>query len=61
MQAEWKEQLKKQRHFYNKTIKFITKNGFIGELSFGLDWFFNRNNDGIEAYPQMGIPICKRF
>lgn len=41
--------------------KFLTKNGFIGELSFGVGRFFNRNNDGLEAYPRVGITIGKRF
>lgn len=41
--------------------KFLTKNGFIGELSLGVGRFFNRNNDGLEAYPRVGISIGKRF
>lgn len=41
--------------------KFLTKNGFIGELSLGVGRFFNRNNDGLEAYPRIGITIGKRF
>ena len=41
--------------------KFLTKNGFIGELSFGVGRFLKKYNEGIEAYPRMGITIGKRF
>lgn len=41
--------------------KFLTKNGFIGELSFGVGRFFKKYNEGVEVYPRVGISIGKRF
>lgn len=40
--------------------KFITKNGFIGEIYGGVGRIFNRNAV-VEAYPRVGITIGKRF
>jgi hypothetical protein len=40
--------------------KFLTKNGFIGELYGGVGRFFGKNRE-IEAYPRVGISIGKRF
>jgi hypothetical protein len=40
--------------------KFLTKNGFIGEIFGGVGRFFGKNNE-LEAYPRVGISIGKRF
>ncbi|RZL49315.1 MAG: hypothetical protein EOP00_07275 [Pedobacter sp.] len=39
--------------------KFLTKNGFVGEIYLGAGRLFGSNN--IEAYPRAGITIGKRF
>jgi len=39
--------------------KFLTKNGFIGEIYVGAGRIFGASN--IEAYPRAGITIGKRF
>ncbi|WP_293299490.1 hypothetical protein [Pedobacter sp. UBA4863] len=42
--------------------KFLTKNGFVGEISYGVGRFFNQHNEEeIELYPRVGITIGKRF
>ncbi|SOD12728.1 hypothetical protein [Pedobacter xixiisoli] len=40
--------------------KFLTKNGFVGEVYLGAGRFFNKKNY-VEAYPRIGITIGKRF
>lgn len=40
--------------------KFLTKNGFIGELYGGVGRFFVKDRE-VEAYPRIGISIGKRF
>lgn len=40
--------------------KFISKNGFVGELYFGVGRFFGKKGH-VEVYPRMGITIGKRF
>lgn len=40
--------------------KFLTRNGFLGEVYLGLGRFLGENNS-IEAYPRIGITIGKRF
>lgn len=40
--------------------KFLTKNGFVGEIFGGLGRFFGKNNE-VEAYPRVGFVIGKRF
>lgn len=40
--------------------KFLTKNGFVGEIYLGVGRFFNKNSY-VEAYPRVGITIGKRF
>lgn len=39
--------------------KFLTKNGFVGELFLGVGRLFGNNY--VEAYPRAGITIGKRF
>ena len=39
--------------------KFLTKNGFVGEIYLGVGRLFGNNS--IEAYPRAGITIGKRF
>ncbi|WP_113653521.1 hypothetical protein [Pedobacter namyangjuensis] len=39
--------------------KFLTKNGFVGELFLGVGRLFG--NSYVEAYPRAGITIGKRF
>lgn len=39
--------------------KFLTKNGFVGEVFLGAGRLFGSNN--VQAYPRAGITIGKRF
>lgn len=39
--------------------KFLTKNGFVGEIYGGVGRLFGNSN--VEAYPRGGITIGKRF
>jgi len=40
--------------------KFLTKNGFLGEVYLGLGRFLGQNRS-VEAYPRIGITLGKRF
>jgi hypothetical protein len=41
--------------------KFLTRNGFTGEIYLGLGRIFGNDNGGLEGYPRSGITIGKRF
>jgi hypothetical protein len=41
--------------------KFLTRNGFTGEIFLGLGRIFGNDNAGLEGYPRSGITIGKRF
>lgn len=40
--------------------KFLTRNGFLGEISGGLGRFFGSNKT-VDAFPRIGITLGKRF